>query len=99
VAKKKTSESNSTPRPSRSRTPRASAAKTSPRGQGVESVDTPARMRAVSGEQQLSVPLGPSYDEIAQAAYHRYLNRGGQHGADFDDWVEAERELRARRTR
>ena len=36
----------------------------------------------------------PSYDDIAQAAYLRYLNRGGTHGSDFDDWVEAERDLR-----
>jgi hypothetical protein len=38
----------------------------------------------------------PSYDQIAEAAYHRYLKRGGGDGSDFDDWVEAERELRAR---
>ena len=38
----------------------------------------------------------PSYEEIAEAAYQRYLSRGGQHGRDFDDWVEAERELRGR---
>ena len=41
----------------------------------------------------------PSADEIAQAAYQRYLSRGGQHGSDFDDWIEAERELTSRRTR
>jgi hypothetical protein len=40
----------------------------------------------------------PSYDEIAEAAYLRYLRRGGGDGQDFDDWVEAERELRSRRT-
>jgi len=39
----------------------------------------------------------PSYEEIAEAAYQRYLSRGGDHGRDFDDWVEAERELRDRR--
>lgn len=38
----------------------------------------------------------PSYDQIAEAAYLRYLNRGGSHGQDFDDWVEAERALRSR---
>ena len=43
-------------------------------------------------------PGNPAYDEIAVAAYHRYLGRGGQDGGDFDDWVEAERELRSRRT-
>jgi hypothetical protein len=42
---------------------------------------------------------GPTYDDIADAAYHRYLRRGGQDGADVDDWVEAERELRSLRSR
>jgi len=41
----------------------------------------------------------PSYDEIAQAAYQRYLSRGGSDGRDFDDWIEAERELAKRNTR
>jgi hypothetical protein len=40
----------------------------------------------------------PTYDEIAEAAYQRYLRRGGGDGHDFDDWVEAERELRSRRS-
>jgi len=39
----------------------------------------------------------PSHDEIAEVAYHRYLQRGGGHGLDYDDWVEAERQLRSRR--
>lgn len=38
----------------------------------------------------------PTYEEIAEAAYHRYLARGGQHGRDFDDWLDAERSLRGR---
>jgi hypothetical protein len=41
----------------------------------------------------------PSYDDIARAAYGRYLERGGGHGRDFEDWLEAERELRDRRSR
>ena len=43
------------------------------------------------------MPYDPSFDEIAEAAYQRYLKRGGGHGQDFDDWLEAERELRSRR--
>jgi DUF2934 family protein len=39
----------------------------------------------------------PTYDEIAEAAYQRYLQRGSADGRDFDDWLEAERELKARR--
>ena|SRR5690349_6358728 len=38
----------------------------------------------------------PTYDQIAEAAYHRYLKRGGGDGRDFDDWLEAEQELKAR---
>jgi len=40
---------------------------------------------------------GPSANEIAQEAYLRYLSRGGGDGQDFDDWLEAERELKKRR--
>ncbi len=38
--------------------------------------------------------FGPSEDDIRLRAYHRYLERGGGHGMDFQDWLEAERELR-----
>ena len=43
-----------------------------------------------------SATTAPTYEEIAEAAYHRYLARGGQHGRDFDDWLDAERSLRER---
>jgi len=33
-------------------------------------------------------------DEIRARAYQRYLERGGSDGQDFDDWIEAEQELR-----
>jgi hypothetical protein len=36
----------------------------------------------------------PTHAEIAEAAYLRYLSRQGSGGSDFDDWVEAERDLR-----
>lgn len=32
--------------------------------------------------------------DIRRRAYQRYLERGGEHGADFDDWLAAERDLR-----
>lgn len=38
----------------------------------------------------------PSHQEVAEAAYMRYLRRGGQSGDEFNDWVEAEQELRGR---
>jgi hypothetical protein len=36
-------------------------------------------------------------DEISIRAYERYQQRGGEPGRDWDDWLEAERELQARR--
>ena len=33
-------------------------------------------------------------DRIAQRAYERFEQRGGEHGRDVEDWLEAERELR-----
>jgi hypothetical protein len=42
------------------------------------------------------LPAEPSEEEIRFRAYQHYLDRGGVHGADFDDWLQAERELRRR---
>jgi hypothetical protein len=41
-----------------------------------------------------AVAFSPTYDEIAHAAYLRYLDRGGADGADVDDWIAAERALK-----
>jgi len=38
--------------------------------------------------------LDPTDDDIRRRAYERYLERGGNHGRHFDDWLEAEKELR-----
>jgi hypothetical protein len=50
------------------------------------------RALASDGARMLATP--PTHDEIAEAAYRRYVDRGGEHGRDLEDWVEAERELR-----
>jgi hypothetical protein len=39
----------------------------------------------------------PTEEDIRVRAYHRFLERGGGHGMDFEDWLEAERELKAER--
>jgi Protein of unknown function (DUF2934) len=41
----------------------------------------------------------PTQAEIAEAAYFKHLNRGGTRGDEFQDWIEAERELKERHTR
>ena len=39
----------------------------------------------------------PSADDIRRRAYERYQQRGGNHGRHFDDWLEAEKELKSRK--
>jgi hypothetical protein len=42
-------------------------------------------------------PIVAEDDAIAQRAYELYQARGGTHGADVDDWLQAEREIRGER--
>jgi DUF2934 family protein len=35
----------------------------------------------------------PSHADIAARAYELFVQRGGDHGSDWDDWLCAEREL------
>ena len=44
-----------------------------------------------------ALATAPSEDDIRKRAYHRWLERGAGDGMDFDDWVEAEKELRQRK--
>lgn len=37
-------------------------------------------------------------EDVALRAYELFLSRGGQHGQDVDDWLEAERQLRSNGT-
>lgn len=39
-------------------------------------------------------PVTVADRDIARLAFERYRLRGGQHGHDVDDWLQAERELR-----
>lgn len=51
----------------------------------------------VAAEEPATVGGGDlSYEEIAERAYELYEARGREDGRDMDDWLEAERELRAR---
>ena len=65
---------------------------------GVErSEDDGVIARAVASPSPVSASngTGPSEADIRARAYQRYLERGGNHGTDFEDWLAAERELRA----
>jgi hypothetical protein len=37
---------------------------------------------------------GPTQEQIARRAYELFAARGGEHGHDVEDWLQAERELR-----
>jgi DUF2934 family protein len=47
--------------------------------------------------QSTSMGSEPSEEDIRLRAYHRYLERGAEHGRDYDDWLQAERELKQRK--
>lgn len=32
-------------------------------------------------------------EKIAERAYYKFIERGGQHGKDLNDWIEAEKEV------
>src|SRR4029079_14413850 len=52
--------------------------------------------QAQSATRNDSMASEPSEEEIRIRAYRRYLERGGQDGQHFEDWLEAERELKTR---
>ncbi len=52
----------------------------------------PARRPARKGNGSPAGLKNP--DAVARRAYEIYQGRGGSHGADLDDWFEAERQLK-----
>jgi hypothetical protein len=89
--------------PLKPRRSRAAVAAARPSGDGAsEGPTTDARNQSMNDsadERTSSVSMGsePSEEDIRLRAYHRYLERGGNDGLDFDDWVAAEEDLRRRR--
>jgi len=77
--------------PSRSRTQKAS--EQTPESTITTRADSAADI--VGGSQ--SMASEPSEEDIRMRAYQRYLERGSGDGRDFDDWLEAERELKGQR--
>ncbi len=60
---------------------------------GGEAKPTPRSRKAPVRSKQVEVTVAADPQAIAEAAYHLYLLRGGDHGQDVDDWLEAERRL------
>ena len=75
-------------RPARRSTANDPAAPAAPRPKRARAAGAPA---ARKGEESSG---GTSLDDIRRRAYERYLERGGNHGQHFDDWLEAEKELK-----
>lgn len=59
-------------------------------------VDDRAR-RTASSPSEVNPQGEVTYDDIAALAYDLWVRRGHAHGSDFDDWLEAERQLREAR--
>ena len=55
--------------------------------------DRPAEDRA-DDVRSVSMSSEPSEADIRLRAYQIYLERGGNDGQDFDDWLRAEEELK-----
>jgi hypothetical protein len=62
--------------------------------EGNEESPNPARTSADERSGSMSMASAPSDEDIRMRAYQRYLERGGSHGMEFEDWLEAERELK-----
>ena len=85
------------------RTPRSTTPKTASHSDSYPSEPTSADRASDMGAQREndatrndSMASEPSEEEIRIRAYRRYLERGGGDGQHFEDWVEAERELKLR---
>jgi DUF2934 family protein len=75
------------------------AKKPSSKSGGSATTKRPVSSQAIDKEPEVSYP-GPSMalseelrERIAQRAYEIHHRRGGQHGSDWEDWLQAEREI------
>ena len=59
---------------------------------------TDRRKAAKPAQADLQTETSISEAEIARRAFEVYCARGGQHGRDLEDWLQAERELRTQVT-
>jgi hypothetical protein len=52
-----------------------------------------APIQSALADDRTSAPAELSIHAISDRAYELYEGRGGEHGHDIDDWLQAEREL------
>jgi hypothetical protein len=78
--------------------PDAPAAPAAPKTKRARATAPPAAGPVdASAEAAADAPGEPSPDDIRRRAYERYQQRGGNHGQHFDDWLEAEKELKIKK--
>ena len=53
----------------------------------------PTEKSSTAGSESLTAAAHPTREEIELRAYQIYVERGGAHGYDVDDWLQAEHEL------
>ena len=51
------------------------------------------KIESQSAEHAVSREQHPGPEEIRRRAFEIHIERGGIHGCDLDDWVQAEKEL------
>ena len=79
------------PAPAKPRT-RAKSSTAKPR-KATASDETVASVAMKATEVSVIIQREPTDEEIRERAYHRYLERGRTQGSEFDDWLEARRDL------
>lgn len=62
-------------------------AKASSQKQGTAAKSTPVQSNTQTAKNTVTA------QQVAQRAFEIFLARGGQHGRDVEDWLQAEREL------
>lgn len=73
------------------------AAPTEARAGANEVHDAERPVLAIEESSDVSRTESDDLDEIRRQAYELYVSRGGDHGGDLSDWLEAERIVRRRR--
>ena len=77
---------------------RTASTPTAPRKRAAPKKKPNGEIESAGGGAIAPDPGAPTEDDIRVRAYHRFLERGANHGTDFDDWVEAEKDLKRPRS-
>ncbi len=94
MAKKTTTRPKVAPKAEAPAPPAAPPAAPKPRARAAAPKKKADKVVVVAEPKSTILSAEPTEEQIRIRAYERYLERGGGHGMDFEDWLEAKRELR-----